>query len=171
MDRLERSHTDKMVFGVCGGLAANLEVDPVLVRVVFAILSIASGGTAVVGYLLLAVLMPAPSDQSGSEDGAAETEPSGSADVSSNLEQLRQEALEAAERFKAALSRRNSDKSTSPRGRQTWGIIVIVLGVLLLGGNLGWYRWFGFGEWWPVLVIAAGVALIAVNRRGSADSK
>ncbi len=171
MGRLERSHTDKMVFGVCGGMAANLEVDPVLVRVVFAILGIASGGTAVVGYLLLAVLMPAPSDQSGSEEGAAETEPAGPADFSSNLEQLRQETFDAAERLKAALSRGNTKKSASTRGRQTWGIIVIVLGVLLLGGNLGWYGWFGFGEWWPVLVIVAGVALIALNRPGIAGSE
>ena len=47
-------------------------------------------------------------------------------------------------------------------------VIVVVIGVLILGTNLGWYGWlFGFGEWWPILLIAGGLALILKNRDGT----
>ena len=58
--RLMRSETDKMIAGVCGGLAAYLGVDPVLVRLAFVILLLASGiGLAI--YVILWLVMPTPS--------------------------------------------------------------------------------------------------------------
>lgn len=59
-NRLMRSETDKMIAGVCGGLAAYLGVDPVLVRLAFVILLLASGvGLAI--YVILWVIMPTAS--------------------------------------------------------------------------------------------------------------
>ena len=58
--RLMRSETDRMVAGVCGGLATYLGVDPVLVRLAFVILLLASGvGLAIYGILWL--VMPTES--------------------------------------------------------------------------------------------------------------
>lgn len=58
--RLMRSDTDKMIAGVCGGLAAYLGVDPVLVRLAFVILLLASGvGLAL--YVILWIVMPTAS--------------------------------------------------------------------------------------------------------------
>lgn len=58
--RLMRSNTDKMIAGVCGGLAAYLGVDPVLVRLAFVILLLASGvGLAI--YIILWIVMPSTS--------------------------------------------------------------------------------------------------------------
>lgn len=58
--RLMRSETDRMIAGVCGGLAAYLGVDPVLVRLAFVILLLASGvGLGI--YVILWLVMPTPS--------------------------------------------------------------------------------------------------------------
>lgn len=173
MDRLERSDTDKFVFGVCGGIAANLDVDPVLIRAIFVILGFATGGTAIVGYLVLAILMPAPTTVAGSSndgDAGGDADTPQANGISDNLEQLRREAEVAGARLKEAVSRHRPGGSASNPRRQFWGIIVIVLGILLLGSNLGWYGWlFGLDEWWPVLVIIGGVALLAMKGRGNAD--
>jgi phage shock protein C len=48
----ERSSDDRVVAGVCGGIAARLAVDATLVRLVFAILALA-GGSGVLVYLAL----------------------------------------------------------------------------------------------------------------------
>jgi signal transduction histidine kinase len=48
----ERSSDDRVVAGVCGGIAARLAVDATLVRLVFAILALA-GGCGVLVYLAL----------------------------------------------------------------------------------------------------------------------
>jgi phage shock protein C len=44
--RLYRSRTDRMIAGVCGGLAKHFGIDPTLVRLAFVILALAgmSGG-------------------------------------------------------------------------------------------------------------------------------
>ena len=57
--RLYRSRTERMVLGVCGGLARHLGVDPTVVRVVAALLIIATGVLpGILVYLVLAVIMP-----------------------------------------------------------------------------------------------------------------
>ena len=58
--RLMRSETEKMIAGVCGGLAGYLNIDPVLVRLAFVVLFLASGiGLAI--YALLWIILPTPS--------------------------------------------------------------------------------------------------------------
>src|SRR5215204_1323023 len=56
--QLRRSRTDKMLGGVSGGLAEYSGIDPLLWRVGFVALAFA-GGTGVLVYLLLWLLMPA----------------------------------------------------------------------------------------------------------------
>ena len=59
-----RSQDDRMLAGVCGGVGAYLGVDPVLLRVGFAVLTI-FGGLGAVAYVTLWLLLPeAGSDES-----------------------------------------------------------------------------------------------------------
>lgn len=46
-----------MVFGVCSGVANYLDLDPTIIRAVFAI-SVLLFGTGLVVYLVLALIMP-----------------------------------------------------------------------------------------------------------------
>lgn len=55
--RLHRSATDKVVAGVCGGLAEYLEVDPSLVRLAFVVGTL-WGGLGLLLYVLLALVLP-----------------------------------------------------------------------------------------------------------------
>lgn len=56
--RLERSRSDKVVGGVCGGVADYLNMDPTLVRVLTAILTIITGGVPILVYLVMLFVMP-----------------------------------------------------------------------------------------------------------------
>ncbi len=56
--KLRKSRKDKMIAGVCSGLAEYLGWDPTIVRILFVILSFASYGAAIFGYFILAVVMP-----------------------------------------------------------------------------------------------------------------
>lgn len=51
---------DRKLFGVAGGLAEYFDMDPILVRVGFVVLSICFGGIGLVAYAALAIFMPAP---------------------------------------------------------------------------------------------------------------
>ena len=55
--RLHRSSTDRMVAGVCGGLADYTGIDPVVFRVVFAVAAVL-GGAGLAAYLVAWLVIP-----------------------------------------------------------------------------------------------------------------
>ncbi len=56
--QLRRSRSNRMLGGVCAGIARYLDVDPVAVRVGYAILTLVSGGLAILAYLAMWMVMP-----------------------------------------------------------------------------------------------------------------
>lgn len=61
MKKLYRSETDKMLGGVCGGLAEYLTADATLIRVLFIIATMA-GASGVLIYIILWLVIPSESD-------------------------------------------------------------------------------------------------------------
>ena len=59
-DKLFRDNNDKILGGVCGGLAHYLKVDPAIIRVAFALATI-GWGTGVILYILLWIILPSRS--------------------------------------------------------------------------------------------------------------
>ncbi len=55
--KLRKSSANRMLAGVCGGVAEYLDVDPTVVRVVWAISS-AFAGAGVIAYIACAIIMP-----------------------------------------------------------------------------------------------------------------
>ncbi|USS40468.1 PspC domain-containing protein [Thermococcus aggregans] len=67
--KLYRSKKNRILFGVCGGLAEYFNVDPTLVRILFILLLLGSVGTAALLYLLLALVMPEEPEEGGEVSG------------------------------------------------------------------------------------------------------
>ena len=61
-DRLYRSRDDRMLAGVAGGLAEMWDADPALVRIVWALLVVLTGGIALVVYIVMAIVVPEGDD-------------------------------------------------------------------------------------------------------------
>ena len=57
MKKLHKSSTNKMIAGVCGGIAEYFNIDPTLVRLGFVALSFMFGGGLLV-YILAAIIIP-----------------------------------------------------------------------------------------------------------------
>lgn len=55
--RLYRSRTERMIGGVCGGLAEYFNVDATLVRILWVLVTLL-GGFGILFYLILWVIMP-----------------------------------------------------------------------------------------------------------------
>ena len=56
--KLYRSATNRTICGVCGGIGEYLNIDPTLVRLIWALCSVARCGTALLVYIIAAVIMP-----------------------------------------------------------------------------------------------------------------
>ncbi len=145
--RLLRSGTDKMLAGVCGGIATYLGVDSVFVRLAFLVLAFASGVGFLI-YLILMVIMPSE----------AKIEQSSSRVVQDNLDQYGMDISSNVKRIR-----------THPQGPVIAAGLLIVLGFYLLFSNLGWLAWLGSGIFWALLLIGAGIFLM-VRRNRENDS-
>jgi phage shock protein C len=165
-NRLHKSSKDKVLFGVAGGLAEHFAVDPTLVRLVFVLLTFASGAGIII-YLVLAVIMP--------PEQTSATQP---ADViRENLQSIPSETAEAGRRIGDAFSRGDRPVAPAPaqeddqqaqetgRRRNTLGIILIAIGALAILINFGAFWWFSWGVFWPLALILIGV-IILVSRFG-----
>lgn len=56
--KLMRSRGNRMICGVCGGIGEYLNLDPTLVRLIWALCSLASVGMGLILYIIAAVVMP-----------------------------------------------------------------------------------------------------------------
>jgi len=56
--KLYRSGKNKMLGGVCGGIGEFADVDPTVIRIIWAIVTLASLGFGIVGYVLAWLIIP-----------------------------------------------------------------------------------------------------------------
>ena len=56
--RLHRARDERMIAGVAGGLARYLEIDPSIVRVLWAVLVVLTGGLMLLLYIIMAIVVP-----------------------------------------------------------------------------------------------------------------
>jgi len=128
--RLYRSRRERMIGGVAGGLGEYLGIDPVVIRLLFALLVVTTGW-GVLLYLILLIVMP--------------EEP----EIAPGM---------------VAPGPRYRRLDASQRGLLVGGALV-ALGVMLLMQQLHLFWWLDGRYLWPLLLIAAGVALLIDRTR------
>ena len=158
-ERLYRSRTDRMLFGVAGGMADWLDLDPSLVRLVWALLILA-GGVGLLLYIVAAIVIPeepagaaAAAAAAPGATGAATGAGASAADAGSDDWSGRRAA------------RRAARAQRSGNGAMLFGIALIVLG--------GWFlvdRYLNIDSalLLPGVLIVLGGALVvgALGRSG-----
>jgi len=122
--RVHRSSTERVIAGVCGGLAEYFEVDPSLVRVAFVVATLWSG-LGLLLYVILAIVLPVD------PDAALVTVP------------------------------------RPERSRNLAAVVLILLGALLLAGNVGWAPWLTWQFFWPTVLVVVGGALMLRSKEVS----
>jgi len=148
--KLARSQTDKMLAGVCGGLAAYLGIEAIWVRLFFVLVTVVPNGFGVLLYIILWIIMP----EAGREDLPADQR------IQANAEDLAGRAQEFAQ---------NVEQTVRALPNRQAGILIgvalIVFGVVFLLNNLNLFWWFRFDQWWPLLLIVGGLALLVSRVR------
>jgi phage shock protein PspC (stress-responsive transcriptional regulator) len=66
MKQLYRSKNDRMLGGVCAGLGEHFDIDPTVIRLVWAVITVLSIGTGVLVYIIAWILIP--EEESGSSE-------------------------------------------------------------------------------------------------------
>ena len=63
--KLYKIEEGKKIDGVCGGIAEYLNVDPTLIRLIWALVTLCTAGTGPIAYVICAVIMPKKSEITG----------------------------------------------------------------------------------------------------------
>ncbi len=56
--QIYRSRENRMLSGVCGGLAEYFKIDPTIVRLVYLFLTLASVGIGIIAYIIMVIVFP-----------------------------------------------------------------------------------------------------------------
>ena len=153
MNRLYRSRHDRMLAGVAGGLAEMWGADPSLVRVIWALLVVFTGGIALLVYIVMALVVPEESldvDRTAAAAGEAATP------------EARAAALAAHDARVAARRASGGDRGSFPASVILGGFLIILGGFFLAREFLPSidFDWF-----WPLVLVGLGVLLVVTSMR------
>jgi phage shock protein C len=156
-DRLYRSREDRMVAGVAGGLAEMWGADPALIRIIWALLVIFTGGVALLVYIVMAIVVPEADEAIPTP--ASPTVVTGDAPLpaASGWVPPPSSSAEAAE-ARAARRAARAERGGMPVGIILGGFLVL-LGVFFLARE--YLPSIDFDWFWPLVLVGIGVALLA----------
>ena len=155
--RLERSNTNRVIGGVCGGIAEYLAVDATLVRVVFVFTAFITAGLFVLGYIVLLVLMPQP----GQAAPFTTSSPPAATDTTARMDATSSEVAPAT----VTPVDPAVHAAEAERRRMAFGYILIALGIAFLLSNAGVFRFVQWQFLWPVVLIGIGVLFLVQRVR------
>ena len=164
--RLYRSPEDRVLAGVCGGMAETYDLDPALVRVGWALLILLTGGVFLILYVVMALVVPLRPE--GMPLWAAQ--PGGGppyADADDATTMSGEPAAGTTPGQYAPWTHRRSRNRNDASGPIVIGLILIVAGAFFLARQF--IPALDISLIWPLVVIGGGVLLIlfAFMRTGS----
>jgi phage shock protein C len=156
---------DRILGGVCSGLAEGLRIDPLWVRLGFVLLAFLQG----VGLLIYIVLWLVMPEQIEGQDATRSGFDSMSADLKRISGELKSQfggtPKPAPTQEQPGPSDTTSTGSTAPAATTSTartsiglGVVLVAVGLILLGANTGLVQWSVI---WPSVLIILGVLLLA----------
>ena len=162
--RLYRDPDHRVIGGVCGGLGAYFNMDPVILRIIFVALLFLTGGTAFLAYIILWIAVPK------AKNTAQRLEMRGQEATVKNIEKSIKEEInevkESYKKFKQSDTYSKGKRSVDAAGDVTYNVFkvilkaaVILIGVLLIfSGFLGLLGFISsmvighsFVQGWPMI--------------------
>ncbi|RJO59693.1 PspC domain-containing protein [Candidatus Parcubacteria bacterium] len=147
--KLYRSKQNRIIGGVCAGLGEYFNIDPVIFRVLFVVLTILEGAGILI-YIVLWIVIP--------EAGKVEAENQALGQrVSGVANEMKDSAQNLAKDFKENPNWLNNR-------RNFIGLAIVVLGLILLMNQFFPFHWFRWDIFWPIVIIFLGLLFIFKRR-------
>jgi phage shock protein PspC (stress-responsive transcriptional regulator) len=150
-----RSRTDRILFGVCGGLGKYFGIDPILFRLLFILLFLMNGAGVILYAIMIFLTHQEPLEH---EPGSPETKEDNLKDEFHNLtEKIEEKAHEFSSQTKA-------EENKMSDSRNLLGGIIIVFGLFFLMKQFFPIAWMNTDVIWALAVIAIGFYIIFKNK-------
>jgi phage shock protein PspC (stress-responsive transcriptional regulator) len=149
--KLYRSRRDKVIGGVAGGLADYFEIDVVIIRLLFVLVFFLGGG-GLLAYIIMWIVIPAEPYYPPYHEAAPRPEPN-----PGSTQQPDTEGSDSSNPNATTSEPVRSDHRKNNTGLVA-GVVLIVLGFVFLANHM--VPWFHLSNFWPVLLIIAGIFII-----------
>lgn len=165
-DRLYRSRDDRILTGVAGGVAERLDADPSIIRIVWALLIVLTGGLALLVYVVMAIVVPerpegmAPIGPAGEAGEGQAMSPTTGGPVPEGSWLAPDGSTVPMGSMPPRRARRHRDPADRARAGLIGGVVLIGLGALFLLREF--VPAFDFDLIWPAALIGLGVVLVVV---------
>ncbi len=146
--KLYRSTENKMLGGVCAGIAEYFDIDPTLIRLIFVLIFFAEGA-GFLAYIVAWIIIPEKPVSNQENGGSDKNSSSGSHEIVEN-EEIEKQSENAVHK-----------KSSS---QNIWGILMIIIGGLFLINT--WISFIFMERFWPLLLIVIGLVLLLKSNKG-----
>ncbi len=157
--RLTRSRKDRIIFGVCGGLAEYFGVDAVIIRLAFVIFTILEW-PGILLYIILAIIVPEAEKEDMTEKQT----------IDETVENLGEQLKISGEKLEEKVEEFGEELVTERPKRAMWlGAILILLGLFFFLNRLGFLWWLRGDIFLPLVLILLGVWLLISHTRGGND--
>ena len=154
--RLYRSRSERMIWGVCGGLANYFDMDPTIVRIIFVLLALANG-VGIVVYIIMAIVVPLEGSKVATSKEV----------IKENVEEIKETAGQIGNEIRSTFEKADEEDTSGKirRRRNLLGMALIVIGIVILLGTLNLFHWLNWVYIWPVIIIAVGLIIVFSSRR------
>ncbi len=142
-----RPKEGRIIGGVCAGLADYFNIDVVIIRLIFVVMLI-SGGAGAVVYIILLIVMP-------EEDGKSYADSIKNEVKGEKKEKVKKDLENSAKEIKKSIK--------EGRGNTVFAYLLIMLGALLLVGNL--FPKMSFDKVWPLYLVIIGIIILLPSKR------
>lgn len=151
--KLYRSCKNRILAGVCGGLGEYFDIDPIIMRIAFVLLSLGHGLGLLI-YIILAVIIP-------KDPGCVDQDGKAGA----NAQKIKEAAKDLGEQARTVVEDFKKDKNWLADGKNLLGILLIIVGFFVLVNQLFPLAWMRWNLLWPAALILAGAYLIFKNKK------
>lgn len=161
--RLYRSRTDSVLGGVAGGVAEYLDADPSIVRIVWAILGIVTGGLLVVLYIVMWIVVPEPPASAAPLSGAGAPAPAAASAATGDAAGDTADAAAAGDGASVAAQQAPPRRRSSGGGTLVFGLVLVGLGAYFLIRE--YVPQIDTDLLWPIGLVALGIVLVVASLR------
>lgn len=143
-----RSRSNRIIFGVCGGLGDYFKIDPILFRLLFVLL-IFIDGAGIPLYIIMTIITP-------EEPGRDEKEGGLEGEVKELADKIDQKAKELQSEKKAIVSEKKEDSGS----RYLLGVLIVIFGVFFLMREMFPMFWISNNALGAMAIIAIGLLIL-----------
>jgi len=155
-NKLYRSTNDRILGGVCGGIAEYFDIDSILVRLL-TILIFFMGGAGIIAYIIGWIIIPQNPNEN-TEDNSENT--------CGTEEEAKEKIDKSAKRKRVNIKEKKENCSTKKNNGIILGVICILAGLFFLSSTffpgITWIAWRTF---LPLILIITGLVIIIRNMK------